>query len=341
MFPTTIVGSLPKPNWLAEPAPLWAPWRLSGDDLARGQRDAALVVLKLQEDAGLDIVTDGEVFRQHFVHGILEHVEGLDFKNKKRIGIRNDRYEADCPRVIAPIARRRAIHAAEAKYTRAHTQHKLKFTLPGPMTIVDTLADEYYKDRPALALEFAKILNQEARELEAAGVDVIQFDEPAYNVYLDEVATWGIETLERAAEGLKCKTAVHICYGYGIKANIDWKGTLGNEWRQYEKTFPVLAKSKIDQVSLECAGSRVPMHVLSMLKGKDVLVGVIDVATDKIETPREVAQTIRDAMKHVAPERIIPCTNCGMVPLSRDVAVGKMEALAKGAAIVRKEVEKA
>ena len=208
------------------------------------------------------------------------------------------------------------------------------------MTIVDTLADEYYKDRPKLALEFAKILNQEARELEAAGVDVIQFDEPAYNVYLGEVAAWGIDTLDRAVEGLKCKTAVHICYGYGIKANIDWKGTLGGEWRQYEKTFPVLAKSKIDQVSLECAGSRVPLEVLSMLKGKDVLLGVIDVATDRIETPQEVAQTIRAAMKHVAPERIIPCTNCGMVPLSREVAVGKMEALAKGAALVRKDVGK-
>jgi 5-methyltetrahydropteroyltriglutamate--homocysteine methyltransferase len=340
MFPTTIVGSLPKPNWLVEPAQLWAPWKLSGEELARGQRDAALVMLKLQEDAGLDIVTDGEVFRQHFVHGILEHIDGLDFKNKKRIGIRADRYEADCPRVIGPIARRKPIHAVEAAYTRAHTKQKLKFTMPGPMTIVDTLADEYYRDRPKLAMEFAKILNQEARELEAAGVDVIQFDEPAYNVYMDEVASWGIDTLERAAEGLKCQTAVHICYGYGIKANIDWKGTLGSEWRQYEKTFPVLARSKIDQVSLECAGSRVPPHVLSMLKGKDVMVGVIDVATVRIETPQEVAQTIRDAMKHVEPEHIIPSTNCGMVPLSREVAVGKMEALAKGAAIVRKEVGK-
>jgi len=340
MFPTTIVGSLPKPSWLAEPAPLWAPWRLSGEDLLRAQRDAALVMLKLQEDAGLDIVTDGEVFRQHFVHGILEHIDGLDFQNKKRIGIRAGRYQADCPRVVAPIARRKPIHAPEAAFTRAHTRSQLKFTMPGPMTIVDTLADEYYQDRPKLAMEFAKILNQEARELEAAGVDVIQFDEPAYNVYLDEVATWGIETLERAAEGLEIKTAVHICYGYGIKANVDWKKTLGGEWRQYERTFPVLAKSKIDQVSLECAGSRVPLQVLSMLKNKDVLVGVIDVATDRIETPQEVAQTIRDAAEHVPPERIIPCTNCGMVPLSRDVAVGKLEALAGGAAIARKEYGK-
>ena len=340
LLPTTIAGSLPKPGWLVEPKELWAPWRLSGEELVRGKQDAALVALKLQETAGIDIVTDGEVFRQHFVHGILEHIEGLDFVNKKRIGIRADRYQADCPRVVGPIARRKPIHVEEARFTRAFTSRPLKFTLPGPMTIVDTLADEHYRDRPRLAMEFAKILNQEARELEAAGVNVIQFDEPAFNVYLDEVATWGIEALERAAEGLKCKTAVHICYGYGIKANIDWKGTLGGQWRQYEKTFPVLARSSIGQVSLECAGSRVPIQVLSLLEGKEILVGVIDVATQKIETPEDVARVIREAMKVVPVERIVPCTNCGMVPLSRDVALGKLKALGAGAAIVRKELGK-
>ena len=338
MLPTTIAGSLPKPAWLVEPAQLWAPWRFSGEELERAKRDAALVVLKEQEAAGIDIVTDGEQFRQHFVHGFLERIEGLDFVNKKRIGIRAERYEADCPRVVGPVARPGPIHSAEARFMRAHTGRQLKFTLPGPMTIVDTIADEHYGDRPRLAMEFGRILNEEARELEAAGVDVIQLDEPAFNVYLEEVEEWGIEALHPAFEGLKCKTAVHICYGYGIKANIDWKGTLGDKWRQYERTFPVLAKSRVDQISLECAGSRVPIEVLGLLEGKEIMVGVIDVATPEIETPEAVAQTIRRAMEVVPVERIIPCTNCGMVPLSREVSMGKLRALGAGAAIVRAEL---
>ena len=338
MLETTIAGSLPKPAWLAEPEKLWAPWRLSGAELEAGQRDAALVVLKEQETAGIDIVSNGEQFRQHFVHGILEHIEGLDFENRVRIGIRADRYEALVPRVVGPIARRGPIHSDEVRFTRANTRSKLKFTMPGPMTIVDTIADEHYGDRPTLAMEFARLLNDEARELEALGVDVIQFDEPAFNVYLDEVKTWGIEALERAAEGLKCKTAVHICYGYGIQQNIDWKKTLGDEWRQYEETFPVLAASRIDQVSLECANSHVPISLIGLLQGKDVLVGAIDVASDAIETPEQVAATIRAALDYVAPEHLYPCTNCGMTPLKRGVAVAKLEALGAGAAIVRAEL---
>ncbi|MDH3670266.1 MAG: methionine synthase [Gammaproteobacteria bacterium] len=338
MLPTTIAGSLPKPAWLAAPERLWAPWQLSGEALEQGKRDAALIVLKEQEVAGIDIVSNGEQFRQHFVHGFLEHIDGVDFAKRQRIGIRDDRYEADCPTVVGPIVRPRPVHADEVRFTRAHTKKKLKFTIPGPMTIVDTLADEYYRDRPRLAFEFARVINEEARDLEALGVDVIQLDEPAFNVYLKEVADWGIEALHRAIEGLRCKTAVHICYGYGIKENIDWKKTLGDEWSQYEKTFPVLAKSRIDQVSVECAGSRVPIPLLALLQGKDIMVGVIDVATNHIESPEEVAATIREAMQHVPVDHIIPCTNCGMVPLSRDVARGKLHALRNGAALVRAEL---
>jgi 5-methyltetrahydropteroyltriglutamate--homocysteine methyltransferase len=338
MLETTIAGSLPKPSWLAEPEKLWAAWRPSGDDLVAAQRDAALVVLKEQEMAGIDIVSNGEQFRQHFVHGILEHIEGLDFEHRVRMGIRADRYEADLPRVVGPIGRRGPIHSDEVRFTRAHTRNKLKFTMPGPMTIVDTIADEHYGDRPTLALEFARLLNDEARELEALGVDVIQFDEPAFNVYMDEVKTWGIEALHRAIEGLECKTAVHICYGYGIQENIDWKETLGGEWRQYEETFPVLAESRIDQVSLECANSHVPISLIGLLAGKDVLVGAIDVASDQIETPEQVAETIRAALDYVAPEKLYPCTNCGMAPLKRSVAVAKLQALGAGAAIVRREL---
>src|SRR5437867_5481311 len=309
MLLTTIAGSLPKPSWLAKPRVLWAPWNLSGPALAEGQRDAVLVALGEQEAAGIDIVSDGEQSRQHFVHGFLEAIDGVDFARRVTIGIRADRYKAEVPTVTGPLRRREPVHLDEVRWARAHTERRLKFTLPGPMTIVDTLADEYFRDRRALAMEFARVLNEEMRDLEAAGLDVVQLDEPAFNVYMDDVAAWGIEALHRAVDGLRCTTAVHICYGYGIKANVDWKRTLGSEWRQYEQTFPLLAKSRVDQGSLECANSHVPIELIGLLAGKDVLVGAIDVANDRVETAEDVAATIRSAMKYVPPERLFRCTN--------------------------------
>jgi 5-methyltetrahydropteroyltriglutamate--homocysteine methyltransferase len=319
---------------------LWAPWLLPPERLADGQRDAVLIALKDQEAAGIDVVTDGEQSRQHFVHGFLRHVDGIDFDKRVTIGIRADRYKAEVPTVTGPIRRRGPVHSDDIRWARAHTAKRLKFTLPGPMTIVDTIADEHYRDRRALALAFAKVLNEEARELEALGLDVVQLDEPAFNVYLDDVEAWGIEALHQAIDGLRCTTAVHICYGYGIKANIDWKQTLGGEWRQCERTFPLLAKSRIGQVSLECANSRVPLELLKLLGDKDVLAGAVDVATRTIETPEEVAANIRAVMKYVPPERLFPCTNCGMVVLPREVARGKLRALAAGAAMVRATLSK-
>ena len=336
LFATTIAGSLPKPAWLAEPNRLWAPWRAAGAALADAKHDATLLALKLQEDCGIDIVTDGEQSRQHFVHGFLEFVDGIDFARKVEIGIRADRYKAMVPTVTGALRLKARVHAREAQLARAHTTHKLKFTLPGPMTIVDTVADAYYGDRTKMAMAFADLLNAEARALEADGVDVIQFDEPAFNVYLREVEEWGIDTLHRAIEGLTCTTAVHICYGYGIKANIDWKATLGSEWRQYEQIFPALAKSRIGQVSVECRNSRVPIALLKLLDGKDVQVGAIDVASEKIESPDEVAAVIGEATKYLAKESIIAGTNCGMAPMRWDIAFGKLEALGQGAALARK-----
>jgi 5-methyltetrahydropteroyltriglutamate--homocysteine methyltransferase len=338
MLPTTIAGSLPKPAWLAAPEVLWAPWRLAGEDLRQGQRDAVLVAIKEQEAAGIDIVTDGEQSRQHFVHGFLEHIDGVDFARRVKIGIRANRYQAEVPTVVGPLQRRASVHAEEVRFARAHTTRKLKFQLPGPMTIVDTIADEHYRDRGRLAFEFAQLLNEEARELAALGLDVIQFDEPAFNVYMEEVKAWGIDALHTAIEGVGCRTAVHICYGYGIKANIEWKQTLGSEWRQYEATFPLLARSRIDQVSLECANSRVPLSLLGLLDGKDVLLGAIDVATDAIETPARVAATIQAALAHVPADRLYPCTNCGMAPLRREIAQAKLRALTSGAALVRQQL---
>jgi 5-methyltetrahydropteroyltriglutamate--homocysteine methyltransferase len=337
MFETTIAGSLPKPFWLAETDKLWPAWKATGAELEKAKRDATLLWLKEQEDAGLDIVTDGEQSRQHFVHGFLESVEGIDLEHKVKMGIRNNRYDAMVPVVVGPLRLKGRVHQTEARIARAHTKRKLKITMPGPMTIVDTIADRHYGDKAKLAMVFAELLNQEARALEKDGVDVIQFDEPAFNVYMSDVKTWGITALERAAKGLKCTTCVHICYGYGIKANLDWKETLGGEWRQYEEIFPALAKSKITQVSLECIHSRVPPQLMQLLKGKDVLVGVIDVASERVETPQEVAATIKAALKYVPRNRLYPCTNCGMAPMSRDIAIAKLKALAAGAALARRK----
>jgi 5-methyltetrahydropteroyltriglutamate--homocysteine methyltransferase len=337
MFETTTAGSLPKPGWLAETGKLWPAWRAQGAELERAKRDATLLWLKEQEDAGLDIVSDGEQSRQHFVHGFLEFVEGIDFEHKVKMGIRDNRYDAMVPQVVAPLRLKGRVHQQEARLLRAHTTKKIKITMPGPMTIVDTVADRHYGDKAKLAMAFAELLNQEARALEKDGVDVIQIDEPAFNVYMDDVKRWGIDTLHRTIQGLKCTTCVHICYGYGIQANLDWKKTLGESWRQYEEIFPALAKSKVDQVSLECIHSRVPVELLRLLKGKDVLLGVIDVASDKVETPEEVSGVIRNALKYVPARHLFPCTNCGMAPMDREIALAKLKALVAGAALARKK----
>ena len=338
MLETTIAGSLPKPSWLAEPEKLWAKWRFDGAELEQAKRDAALVWLKEQEVAGIDIVSNGEQFRSHFVHGFLEEIEGIDWNKKTRMGIRDNRYVVDVPTVTSKVRRCGPVHSDEVAFTRAHTTRKLKFTLPGPMTICDTIADAHYGRRADMAMAFGDILNEESRELEALGVDVIQFDEPAFNAFMGDVKDWGIEALHRAIDGLKCTTAVHICYGYGIQQNIDWKETLGSEWRQYEEIFPALNNSRINQVSLECANSKVPMSFLGLLPDKDLLVGCIDVANKSVETPEQVADVIRQAMEFASAERIYPCTNCGLAPFPRDIATHKLKALASGTAMVRAEL---
>ena len=335
VFSSTIAGSLPKPGWLAETGKLWPQWKWQGDELVQAKADATLLWIKAQEDAGLDVIGDGEQSRQHFVHGFLERIEGIDFEQKVRMGIRDNRYEAMVPQVVAPLRLTGQVHGDEARLLRANTTRLTKFTLPGPMTIVDTVADRFYGDRRAMAMAFAELLNQEALALQADGIDIIQFDEPAFNVYMKDAADWGVQALERAVKGLTCVTAVHICYGYGIKANIDWKRSLGEQWRQYEDVFPALAGSSIGQVSLECFRSHVPLDLLRLLEGKDVMVGVIDVASDVVETAEQVADTIGRALQHVSPQHLLPCTNCGLAPMDRTVALHKLKALAKGAELAR------
>ncbi|MGE6786628.1 methionine synthase [Ensifer adhaerens] len=337
LLPTSTAGSLPKPSWLAEPEKLWSPWKLQDEELIEGKQDALRLSLDDQRQAGIDIVSDGEQTRQHFVTTFIEHLDGVDFEKRETVRIR-DRYDASVPTVVGAVSRKKAVFVEDAKFLRKQTKQPIKWALPGPMTMIDTLFDSHYKSREKLAWEFAKILNQEAKELEAAGVDIIQFDEPAFNVFFDEVNEWGVSTLEKAIEGLKCETAVHICYGYGIKANTDWKKTLGSEWRQYEESFPKLQKSSIGMISLECHNSHVPMDLIELVRGKKVMVGAIDVASSTIETPEEVAATLRKALQFVDADKLCPCTNCGMAPLPRRVARGKLNALAAGAEIVRKEL---
>jgi 5-methyltetrahydropteroyltriglutamate--homocysteine methyltransferase len=337
LFPTSTAGSLPKPSWLAQPEKLWSPWKLAGDELAEGTRDALRLSLADQRLAGIDIVSDGEQTRQHFVTTFIEHLSGVDFERRQTVRIR-DRYDASVPTVVGAVTRERPVFVDDARFLREQTDQPIKWALPGPMTMVDTLYDAHYRSREELAWEFATILNQEAKELQAAGVDIIQFDEPAFNVFFDEVNDWGVAALERAIEGLTCETAVHVCYGYGIAANTDWKETLGVEWRQYEKIFPKLQASDIDIVSLECHNSRVPMDLIELIRGKKVMVGAIDVATSSIETPDDVAQTLRRALRFVDADKLYPSTNCGMAPLPRRIARAKLASLGAGASILRGEL---
>jgi 5-methyltetrahydropteroyltriglutamate--homocysteine methyltransferase len=337
LLPTSIVGSLPKPSWLARPETLWSPWSLGGDELAEGKQDALRIAVQEQRHAGIDIISDGEQTRQHFVTTFIEHLSGVDFERRETVRIR-DRYDASVPTVVGAVSREKSVFVDDAKFLREQTDQPIKWALPGPMTMIDTLYDRHYKSREKLAWEFATILNEEARELEAAGVDIIQFDEPSFNVFFDEVKDWGVAALERAAEGLRAETAVHICYGYGIKANTDWKATLGSEWRQYEESFPLIQQSAIDIVSLECQHSRVPMELIELIRGKKVMLGAIDVASETVESAEEVADTLRRALAFVDADKLIPSTNCGMAPLPRHVARGKLGALSAGAEIVRQEL---
>ncbi len=337
LLPTSIVGSLPKPSWLAQPETLWSPWKLEGDDLVEGTQDALRIAVQEQRRAGIDIISDGEQSRQHFVTTFIEHLSGVDFDRRETVRIR-DRYDASVPTVVGAVSREKPVFVQDAAFLRRQTDQPIKWALPGPMTMIDTLYDAHYKSREKLAWEFATILNQEARELETAGVDIIQFDEPAFNVFFDDVQDWGVAALERAAEGLRAETVVHICYGYGIKANTDWKATLGSEWRQYETSFPLLQRSSIDIVSLESHHSHVPLDLIELIRGKKVMLGAIDVASNTVETPEEVADTLRNALRFVDADKLIPSTNCGLAPLPRDVARGKLRALSAGADILREEL---
>jgi len=340
MLRSMIVGSLPRPGWLAQPSQVYTSYRLEGDALREAQDDAVALAVRDQELAGLDLVTDGEQRRRHYIWGFCEGLTGLDFARLVKIQTRGNRYGAlvDAARVVGPVGRPRPVLLEALRFLKIQTARPVKVTLPGPMTTTDTLADEYYGSRRALANDLAKVLNDEACELAENGCDIVQFDEPCFNIYLDEVEDWGIRTLEQAARGVSAKTAVHICYGYGIPVVLAWK-TKNTDWSHYARTLPLLRTSTIDQISVECAASGVDPSVLGLARGKDLMVGVIDVGTEEVETPQIVASRIRTALEYVEPEHLFPCTDCGLVPRSRAAARGKMIALAEGARLARAEAQ--
>ena len=337
---TTIAGSLPKPSWLADPETLRAPWRVDGAARAEGQDDAVSLWLAAQETAGIDIVTDGEQRRRHYIWGFIENLGRIDFDKPATKRSRGQRYseETPAPRVMEEWTWDGPVLLDALRFAKGRTDRPVKVTLPGPMTVADSVYDEAGGRSDAdFAAAYADILNKEARALSAAGADVIQIDEPCFNIYTDAVKDWGIELLERAFDGVAAKRAVHICYGYGTEVVLRWK-TANEDWSHYNATLPLIADSSIDQVSIECAASGVDLGVLDCLGGKEVMVGVIDVGTETVESAQDVAERIRHAMKHVAADRLIACTDCGMVPRSRRAAEGKLNALALGAALVNREL---
>jgi 5-methyltetrahydropteroyltriglutamate--homocysteine methyltransferase len=332
----TIVGSLPRPAWLGAPGEMFSAWRLEGATLDEGKEDAVNLWVSAQARAGLDVVTDGEQRRRHYIWGFFEGIDGIDTINLGRRAQRAQRYhnEISAARLIGGPEWRGPVFLDALRATLAMTNKPVKVTLPGPMTIVDSLVDTVGgRTEEQLALRFAQLLNQEALLLADAGASVIQFDEPCFNVYVDKVKDWGIAALERAARGVTAKKAVHICYGYGTPDVKRWKSA-NTDWSHYEHTLPLLAASSIDQVSIETAASGVDLSVVSALRGKDVLLGVVDTGNETVETADIVAERLHAALRYTDPGHLFACTDCGMMPLSRSAALGKLHALAVGAAQV-------
>jgi len=341
MLTTTLAGSLPKPSWLADPRlQLFAPWVAPADRLLEAQDDAVRLCLLDQEEMGIDIVSDGEQRRRHYIWGFLDGLTGTDTQRLGKKRTRDGRYvaEQEVARIVGPVTRPASVMGPALAFAKTHTRRPIKVALPGPMTMVDTTLDEHYgQDEESLAMRFAALLNAEARDLAAAGAAVIQFDEPCFNIYLDKVKAWGIRALEAAINGVSCTTAIHICYSYGIPRVLAWKEA-NTEWGQYAVTLPLLRETPIDQISVECAASGVDVALLAEARGKDILLGVIDVGTEEVESPALVAERIRKALPYVDPGRLFPCTDCGLVPRSRQAARAKLLALVEGARVVRREL---
>jgi 5-methyltetrahydropteroyltriglutamate--homocysteine methyltransferase len=339
LLPTTIVGSFPQPEWLIDRAKLagrFPPrvrarelWRIPEPFLAEAQDDATLVAIKAQEEAGLDIITDGEIRRESYSNRFATALDGVDLDNP---GTALDRsgHPNPVPRVVGPIRRRHPVEVEDVRFLLRHTRKQIKITVPGPFTMSQQAQIDFYGgSREAAAMDYAAAVNEEIRDLFAAGADVVQIDEPYMQARPDEARQYGLKVLNRALEGVTGTTAVHICFGYAAIIHA----------RPAAYSFlPELAGCRCAQVSIETAQSKLDCSILSSLTGKKIMVGVIDLSTNEVETPETVAARIRRALPYVPAENVIVAPDCGMKYLPREVAVGKLCAMVEGAAVVRREL---
>jgi 5-methyltetrahydropteroyltriglutamate--homocysteine methyltransferase len=339
LLPTTLVGSYPQPDWLIDRqrlSELIPPrvrfkdlWRIDPQWLEQAQDDATLIAIRDQERAGIDIVTDGEMRRESYSNRFATALDGVDIDNPAMAPARRPGVFQPVPRITGPIRRRHPVEVRDVKFLRAATDRPIKMTVPGPFTMAQQAQDDYYKDDVAVAMDYAAAVNEEIKDLFAAGADIVQIDEPYMQSRPDKAREFGLTALNRALDGVTGTTAVHICFGYAAFVR--------NRPAGYS-FLPELAGAKVQQISVETAQPKLDCSVLATLTGKTVILGVLDLSDTSVETPEVVAARIRKALPHVAAERLVIAPDCGLKYLPRDVAFGKMKAMAEGAAMVRKEL---
>ena len=339
ILPTTLVGSYSQPDWLIDRkrlADIVPPrararelWRVEEPFLEQAQDDATILAIRDQERAGIDIVTDGEIRRESYSNRFATELDGMDSDNPAKVPARTPGAFQIVPRVVGKIRRRHPVQVRDAKFLRANTDRTIKMTIPGPFTMTQQLFDEYYKDELALAMDCADALNAEIKDFFAAGVDIVQLDEPFLQARPEEAQRIGVQAINRALEGVKGTTAVHICFGYAARVKNKPSGY---------SFLAELEQSDADQISIETAQAHLDCAVLAKLPSKQIMLGVIDLADMNVETPEQIAARIRRALPYAAAERIIVAPDCGMKYLPRDVAFGKMKAMVEGAALLRREI---
>jgi len=337
LLPTTVVGSYPQPGWLIDRAKLGSKvprvreydlWRVEKTFLEEAQDDATVIAIRDMERAGIDIVSDGEMRRESYSNRFATALEGVDIENPGKTVNRSGGFSV-VPRIAGPIKRKSAVEIEDLLFLKKHTTRKTKITLPGPFTMAQQAQDDYYKDEEALAMAFAAAVNEEVKDLRKAGADVIQLDEPWLQARPDRAARYGVKAINRALQGIPGATVVHLCFGYAAAVSTKPSGY---------SFLPQLADTTAGQISIEAAQPRLDVSILKELKNKTVMLGVIDLGTEAIETPQTVAERVRAGLKFVAPEKLVLAPDCGMKYLSREAAFGKLKSLAEGAAIVRREL---
>jgi 5-methyltetrahydropteroyltriglutamate--homocysteine methyltransferase len=339
LFPTSLVGSYPQPDWLIDRAKLagrFPPrvrakelWRVGAEWLDQAQNDATLLAIRDQERAGLDIITDGEMRRESYSNRFATALEGVDLDNP---GTALDRsgHSNPVPRVAGRIRRTRPVEVEDVKFLRANTDRLVKMTVAGPFTMSQQAQNDFYQDEAEMALDYAAAVNAEIKDLFAAGADIVQIDEPYMQARPEKARQYGVAAVKRALDGVTGTTALHICFGYAAIIHV----------RPHGYNFlPELADTPVKQISIETAQSKLDTSVLAKLPGKTIILGVIDLSDMTVETPEQVAERIRRALPHVPADKIVVAPDCGMKYLPRDVAFGKMKAMVEGAAMVRKEIE--